>query len=218
MALYSDFGVTQTDNGFLQPKLKNRWRVEFVGLGGPRAGRTGDLDQQALTIQAVTVDRPKISWDEVQLDRYNSRGWIAAKHTWQPINITFEDDVGGRVTRLIQSQNEKMQRMIAPAPGRLLNTAVAGEDYKFSTRLILLDGDETPLEVWNTNGCWFQNIDYGDLDYAASEQVRIVATIRFDHANQIPVNRYTMANKKATGGAITDISDIGRVVNRVANG
>ena len=33
-------------------------------------------------------------------------------------------------------------------------------------------------------GCWLQNVDWGDLDYSSSEAVSITLTIRYDHARQ----------------------------------
>lgn len=196
MALYDvDLGVRDSDRGILQPKLKNRWRIEFIGLGGATGG------DQNPTRQAIQFERPKLSFEEVELHRYNSRAWIAGKHNFQPITVTFEDDYGSLVSRELRNQVERQQRLIAPERGRLLGAAAAGEDYKFTIKAIMLDGDyngENRLETWDLFGCWCSNLDYGDMDYAANESVKVIATFRFDHANQT----FTGGPKKATGGII----------------
>lgn len=195
MALYvNDLGVSPSDNGILQPKLKHRWKLEFIGLGGGG-------DTTVLTRQAIQFERPKLQFEEIQLDRYNSRAWIAGKHTFQPITVTFEDDHGSGVSQALQRQVELTQKLIAPTSGELLGSAAGGEDYKFTLKAIMLDGDyngNNPLEEWFLTGTWCQNLDYGDMDYAASESVKITATFRYDHANQ----RLLRTTKNATGGTI----------------
>ena len=37
MATINQFGIPGVGSGILQPKLKNRWRVTFVGMGGEGA-------------------------------------------------------------------------------------------------------------------------------------------------------------------------------------
>ena len=136
-------------------------------------------------MQVVTADRPKLSFEEVTLDRYNSRAYIAGKHTFETINVTFECDVGGKVMESIQSQLEHQQRLIGMSSATLMPANRAGGRYKFTTNIKQLDGASTIYELWMLEGCWFQNVDWGDLDYAASETVKAVATIRYDHARQL---------------------------------
>lgn len=184
MAIIDDMGVTGT--GIWQPKLKNRWRVDFIGLNG---------DAQGLTTQAITCELPKLEYEEVQLDRYNSRAWVAAKHMFQPINIVLEDDVGGQVVQALQNQSERQQNIIGVGPSQLLPASAAGQLYKFGTRIQLLDGNQTVFAAWALEGCFLQNIDWGDLDYAASESLKITTTVRFDHArNLITGIRYKAHN------------------------
>lgn len=175
MALITDMGVT--GNGIWQPKLKNRWRVDFIGLNGN--------DGQGLTTQAITCELPKLEYEEVQLDRYNSRAFVAAKHNFQPINIVFEDDVGGLVVTAIQQQSERQQKIIGVSAAPLLPASAAGQLYKFGTRIQLLDGEDTVFAAWALEGCFLQNLDYGDLDYAVSESLKVTATVRFDHARTL---------------------------------
>ena len=161
MALILDMGVRGNGGEILHPQMKNKWRLTFNGIGGV-------LDSQALTFQAITCDRPKLSFEKVTLDRYNSRAYIAGKHQFDPINVTFEADIGGQVASVIRNQLESQQRIIGMTAAPRLPTALAGQNYKFSITQEILDGDNTPI----------------DLDYAASETIKIQLAISYDHARQ----------------------------------
>lgn len=193
MGIPSDRGV----NGILQPFHKHRWEVQFFLPGRP----------EGLTAMAITADRPKLEFEEIQLDRYNSRAWIFGKHTFQPINIVFEPDIASSVHDTIVDQLERQQHLIEQGSFPFMGQADAGEDYKFGIRLRMLNGSHTnsdgldglELERWELEGCGLQNNDFGDLDYAASETLKTTLTIRYDHARLV---RFA-SNKKATGGQIT---------------
>jgi len=192
MATINDIGIPGVGSGILQPKLKNRWRVTFANLGG-------GTDSQPLSMQAVTVTRPVLSFEEVQLDRYNSRAWVAGKHTFEPMTLTFEDDVTGSASQVMQNQLQTQQFLIG-AEGQWLAAAGEGANYKYITYLDLLDGNEQVIEKWTVEGCWIQNIDYTDLDYSASDPVQFTITQRYDHARQL-IGGYAQGEGVATGGA-----------------
>ena len=186
MALITDLGVD--GNGILQPKLKNRWRVNFLGIAG---------DPDPLRVQAITFDRPKLEFAEIELDRYNSKAYVAGKHSFQPINVVFEDDVGGLVTKSVQDQLNLQQSIIGNFPAPRLPAAIGGAIYKFAIRAEMLDGNDTPLEAWIIEGCYISSVDYENLDYAANESMKINLVIRFDQARQV----ITGIKVNATGGA-----------------
>jgi len=192
MATINDIGIPGVGSGILQPKLKNKWRVTFANLGG-------GADSQPISMQALTITRPTLSFEEVQLDRYNSRAWIAGKHTFEPVTLTLEDDITGTASQVVQEQLQKQQWLIG-AEGQFLASAGEGAAYKFVTYLDLLDGNDQVVEKWTLEGCWFQNVDYTDLDFAASEAVQITTTIRYDHARQ-DIGGYSRGEGIATGGA-----------------
>lgn len=192
MATINDMGIPGVGTGILQPRQKNKWRVTFANLGG-------GVDSQPLSMQAITVTRPQLNFDEVQLDRYNSRAWIAGKYTFEPITISFEDDVTGEAARVIQEQLTK-QQWLTGAQGPWLAAGAEGSLYKFVMYLDMMDGNETVTEKWTIEGGWFQNVDYTDLDYAASDAVLITCNIRYDHARQ-DIGGYDAGEGVALGGA-----------------
>lgn len=193
MATINDIGIPGIGTGILQPKLKNLWRVTFANLGG-------GVDSQPLSLQATNVTRPSLSFEEIELHRYNSRAFVAGKHLFEPMTITFEDDVSGTATRVIQEQLQKQQWLIG-AEGPWLGKGEEGSLYKFVTYLDLMDGKEQVIEKWTVEGCFFQAVDYGDVDYSANEAATINCTIRYDHARQGELDGYDAGEGVATGGA-----------------
>lgn len=192
MATINDMGIPGVGTGILHPKAKNRWRVTFANLGG-------GIDSQPMSMQAITITRPSLSFEPVQLDRYASRAWIAGKYNWEPIQLTLQDDVTGTASRVIQEQVSKQQLLIG-AEGPWLAQAGEGSIYKFVTYLDMMDGNDKVIEKWTIEGCWFENVDYTDLDYSSGEAVTINVTVRYDHARQ-NIGGYDQGQGVALGGA-----------------
>lgn len=166
--------------GLLMPKLQYRFRVNFIGIGNSVGGGI------ELTKQVMDCSRPQVQFDEVTLNVYNSRIYLAGKHTWQPMNINIRDDASGEVSRTIGEQLQKQLDFMQQA------SAPSGIDYKFTTQVDILDGGNgaflpTVLERWELLGCYLQQANYNQLNYATSDQVSIALTIRFDNAIQTPL-------------------------------
>ena len=100
MALITDLGVD--GGGIAQPRLKHKWAVTFQNMAG---------DSDPLRLNAINASRPKLEFEEVVLDRYNSKAYIAGKHVFQTVDIQFEDDLNGGVTSAIQAQLELQQKV-----------------------------------------------------------------------------------------------------------
>ena len=195
MATINDIGIPLpggTGLGVLQPKLKNRWMVQFINLG------TGGVSARELSMQVVTVSRPKITFNEVELHRYNSVSWVAGKHTYEPLTMTVQDNYSNGASKAIQSQVERQQKLIGANSGQYLATAPDGATYKFAVKLTMLDGGTQVLEECNYEGCWITSADGGELDYSSNDIVTIGLTMRFDNAYQV----FTTGNSsgQALGG------------------
>lgn len=178
MSTLSQMGIPGVGSGMLMPKLKNKWRVTFLNVGSGGAGNSVDL-----SMQAINVTRPNLTFEEVPLHRYNSTAYVAGKYTWEPTTLTVEDDITGTASQVIQDQLEKQQKLIG-ADGPYLASASTASTYKFGTKIELLDGDVKVVERWILEGCWIMTTDFGDLDYSASDAATINLTMRFDHARQ----------------------------------
>ncbi len=164
-----------TEGVLVQPKLAYRFRVVMSLFGG---GSVED-DVLEMTSQVVSVSRPSLTHDDVIVDVYNSRIYMAGKHTWDPITLTVRDDVTGKVARAIAAQ---LQAQIDHANQA---SRLAGSNYKFAMAIENLDGSDTPtiLDRWELGGCYIQNVNYGENNYATSDALQISLTIKFDNAN-----------------------------------
>lgn len=177
MSTLSQTGIPGIGNGILMPKRKNLWRVLFSKIGG------NANDSKNLSMQAVNVTRPNLQFEEIPVHRYNSTAYVAAKHSWQPMTLTLEDDVTGLASQVIQDQLEIQQKLIG-ADGPFMESAATATAYKFNTTLDMLDGGSRVLERWKIEGCWLTSVDYGNGDYSVSEASQITMNVRFDHARQ----------------------------------
>lgn len=175
----NNFGVP-TDAGnqvLLMPKLKYRFRVTLLGFGVNAATE--------LTKQVVDVSRPKVGFEEMPLDVYNSKVYLAGKYTFETLNLNLRDDATGEVQKLVGQQVQKQFDFVEQASAR------SGIDYKFTTKIEVLDGGNgnnaagvNVLETQNMYGCFLTNVDYGDANYATNEAMQVALTIRFDNMVQ----------------------------------
>jgi hypothetical protein len=177
MADLTQFGVpTAGGNSMVMPKLQYRFRVQLYNFG------LGNGSTLELTQNVVSVTRPSLTHDEVTLDAYNSKVYLAGKHTWDPVTLTVRDDINNSVTKQIAQQLQKqLNQGLQSAP-------TAGRDYKFGMVIEQLDGGNgtngpTVLETWSMNGCFIQNANYGENNYATSDVMQITLQIRFDAAD-----------------------------------
>ena len=180
--------------GLLMPKLKYRFRVVFENLGV-------STPRTELTKQVMDFTRPSVTFEEIPIEIYNSRMYLAGKHTWATTTANFRDDAGGNVSRLIGEQLQKQLDMMEQA------SASSGIDYKFTTRCEVLDGgngssEPVVLETWEMYGCFITEANYGDLNYGSNEPVTIGMTMRFDNAIQTPIGSGVVATVGRTLGDV----------------
>jgi hypothetical protein len=183
----------------VMPKLQYRFRVQLYNFG------LGNGSTLELTQNVVSVTRPSLTHDEVTLDAYNSKVYLAGKHTWDPITLTVRDDINNTVTKQIAQQLQKqLNQGLQSAP-------VAGRDYKFGLVIEQLDGGNgtsgpTVLETWSMNGCFIQNANYGENNYATSDVMQITLQIRFDAAD---IHGQDVFDATSSGALTTGVMPIG---------
>jgi hypothetical protein len=185
-----------TAQGLLMPKLQYRFRVTFLNFGV--SSGTNEL-----TKQVIDVSRPNLSFESMELPVYNSKVYLAGKHTWSPVSINLRDDATGEVQKLVGEQLQKQFDFMEQA------SAVSGIDYKFRTNIEILDGGNgsitpTVLETWELLGCFVTEANYNQLAYATSEPATITLTIQYDNAIQSPLGTGVgTAVGRTTGSAVT---------------
>lgn len=169
------------NQGLLMPKLQFRFRVNFLNFG---VDTNSGLE---LTKQVMDVTRPQVQFDEITLDVYNSKMYLAGKHAWQPLTINIRDDASGLISRATGQQLQKQMDFVEQA------SAASGQDYKFQTNIEVLDGGNGALapqvlETWELYGCYLSQANYNSLNYATSDAATVALTIRYDNAIQAPLS------------------------------
>ena len=173
-----DSNASASNQGLLMPKLAYRFRVslENFGVSSPTT---------ELTKQVMDVTRPNVSFEQMTVDIYNSRVYLAGKHTWEPITLTLREDVSNNVQKFVGEQLQKQLDFFEQS------SAASGSDYKFVTRIEILDGGNGAnvpgvLETFELYGCYVESANYNTLNYAESAPVTVALTIRYDNAIQTP--------------------------------
>ena len=164
--------------GLLMPKLKYLFRVMFENLGV-------STPRTELTKQVISFARPNLTFEEIALPIYNSTLKLAGRHSWADTTCSVRDDASGAVSRLIGEQLQKQMDFLE------MSSAASGIDYKFTTKVEILDGgnganEPVVLETWELYGCYLKGANYGDLNYGTNEAATIEMTIAYDNANQTP--------------------------------
>lgn len=196
-------GQSSTVQGLLMPKLKYRFRVSLENFGVTKP-------TTELTKQVVSAARPQVQFENQTIHVYNSQIKYAGKHTWQPMNLVLRDDAQGNVTKLVGEQLQKQFDFFEQA------SAAAGAEYKFLTRIEMLDGGNgdnanwqaNVLETWEVYGCYLQSVNYNELAYSESTPMEIALTIEYDNALQIG----------PTGSPVGLGATVGRTLSSLATG
>ena len=145
-----------------------------------------------------------MSHEEIVIDSYNSKTYLAGKHTWEPVTLVFRDDQNSHVLKAIAAQLNKQ------VDHGDQSSATAGNGYKFTVTIDTLDGgnggngnDTQVFDSWLLKGAFIQNVQYGDLNYATSDMVQVTLTLRYDTAeNIIGGEDQLSAGERATGTSV----------------
>ena len=180
----SNFTVPTTGStgAAIMPKLQYRFRVILSNFG------TDATSEKDITENVVSVTRPGITYDETQLDVYNSRIYLIGKHTFDAVTLVLRDDVEGASMAAVNAQLSKQTDHVNQ------ESALAGSSYKFEARIQMLNGQRPTdtaeisagtltgvAEEFKLEGAFLSGVQFGDMTYAASEQVQITCTIRYDN-------------------------------------
>ena len=156
-------------------KRKFRWTLSINT-------RCGAIPEEYVKLAA----RPNISIEETEINFLHQKTWIPGKAAWETITVTYYDVAG---TPDAANQNGGDSSIIAlynwlasvydftNATTIKMNSSRAG--YAGVATLMLYDGCGTAVEGWQLLDAWPQAINFGELDYASSEEVTIEMTLRY---------------------------------------
>jgi hypothetical protein len=187
-----------SNSSLLMPKLQYRFRVlldNFGTTGGPDGTRE-------VSRQVVDVTRPNVSFEQMTIEAYNSKTYLAGKHTWDPITLTLREDANNNVQKVVGQQLQKQFDFFEQS------SAVSSGTYKFQTRIEILDGGNgangaNVIDRFQLVGCYLESANYNSLAYATNEAVTTTLSIRYDNAIQF--------------GSDESFEGIGEAVTRAVN-
>ena len=173
-----DSSQSASNQGLLMPKLQYRFRVSLENFGV-------STPTTELTKQVVDITRPNLSFETTTIDVYNSKVYLAGKHTWEAVTLTLREDVSNNVQKLVGEQLQKQFDFFEQS------AAASGSDYKFVTRIEITDGANganavNVLETFELYGCYIESANYNQLAYQTSEPVTVTLSLRYDNAIQTP--------------------------------
>lgn len=160
-----NMGIGLLGNANLIIKRKFRWTFQVTRANG------GNIPPNFVKLAA----RPSIEIEEVELNYLNAKKWITGKASWQTISVTYID--------VASALNQNLWNWLASAYDFTdpinLNMGSSPRDYAGTGILTMYDGCGTQLEQWTLLDLWPTSINFGELDYASSEEANIELTLRY---------------------------------------
>ena len=155
--------LSQNDIFFraFEPKTKNRFIMDIDGIP---------------SYFVKTMNRPQITFEEIELNHINVKRYLKGKGTWEPLEITLYDPI-------VPSGAQAVMEWV-----RLHHESVTGRDgysdfYKKDITFNLLGPVGDKVEEWMLVGSFIQTANFNDLDFANGTDVADISlTLRYDYA------------------------------------
>jgi hypothetical protein len=168
-----DMGLGHLSDADLVFKRKYRWTLEIRGLC------VGDIPP----FYVKTAARPSLTIDETEINFLHGKTWIPGKGTWESLNVTYYDVKNNPNLSTLYSWLATVYNFTDPIG---IHQASTIRGYAGLGILKMFDGCGTVLEEWNLHNMWPQAVNWGDLDYASSEECVIDITMRYAFAESRP--------------------------------
>lgn len=159
-----------------EPRRKHRWAITGI-VNGSGVSVLGPGE----CVYLEKAARPQFKYDPVEMHHDQEVAYFAGKQSWEPITLTWYDvetpvDISSKVGSWIQSVTKNFFEIGAP-------TRVAvPKDYKSTVKIQIMDGDGVPTETWIIYNAFPESCNWQDLDYNASDILRIEVVMRYDRA------------------------------------
>lgn len=168
-------GIGSLGGAQLTFKRKFRWTFSISGI----CGGAQSIPERFVKLAA----RPNLSIDETEINFLNAKTWIPGKATWETITITYYD-VATRDNLPLWNWLASVYNFTDPIN---LQMGSNRNDYAAYGNLVLYDGCGNPIEQWVLNDLWPQAVNFGDLDYATSDECNIELTLRYSSVKYNPI-------------------------------
>jgi len=144
-----------------EPKTKNRFIMDIDGIP---------------SYFVKTMNRPQITFEEIELNHINVKRYLKGKGTWEPLEITLYDPI-------VPSGAQAVMEWV-----RLHHESVTGRDgysdfYKKDSTFNRLGPVGDKVEEWKLGGAFIQTANFNELDFANGTDVADISlTLRYDYA------------------------------------
>lgn len=129
--------------------------------------------------------RPNLSIEETEVNFLNAKTWIPGKAAWETITVTYID-VATNEARPLFRWLASVYDFTDPIG---LKQGSTRQDYSATAVIKLYDGCGISLETWTLKNVWPTGVNFGDLDYASSDEATIELTLRYsevEYLNECP--------------------------------
>lgn len=148
-------------------KRKFRWTFEVQGFC--------NNEKNVIPEHFVKVaSRPNLSIEETEINHLNGKMWIPGKASWETITVTYIDVAHGEMASLW-----KWLATMYDFTDPVNLTQGVRRDWDATGILTMYDGCGVVLETWEMQHMWPTAINFGDLDYSASDEATIELTLRY---------------------------------------
>lgn len=125
--------------------------------------------------------RPSLSVEETELNFLNAKTWIPGKASWETMTVTYID-VATADSAPLFNWLASVYNFTDPVN---LGMGSSRADYTATAILKLWDGCGGLLETWTMKDVWPTSINFGELDYASSDEATIELTLRYSNVSYV---------------------------------
>jgi len=147
-------------------KRKFRWTFRIDEICGSQR-----VEEHFVKLAA----RPNLTIEEQEINFLNAKTWIPGKAAWETITVTYYD-VASNDNNALWNWLASVYDYTDPVQ---LNMGSSRANYGAIGNLVLFDGCGTRIEKWTLGDLWPQAINFGELDYSASEEATVELTLRY---------------------------------------
>jgi len=140
----------------------------------PADAVTGDMNNERSVYLVKTAQMPQTTLEELTLNWQGYDFFIASKHTFNAIQITFNTDYNA----YIRQNFEKWANLIH---NPVTNEYALISEYMVDQRLQLVGYDGDPILEFKLHDAWPQDIAAANLDYATAEITQFDVTLRYQY-------------------------------------
>lgn len=174
MAEKIPMGIGQLGFKNLIFKRKFRYTLEFQDICGT---------QSVPRHYVKTASRPNLAIEETEINFLNAKTWIPGKGSWETMTVTYIDVATADVAPLF-NWLASVYNFTDPIN---LEQGSQRQDYTATAILKLWDGCGQLLERWTMTDVWPTAINFGELDYASSDECTIELTLRYSNVKYEPI-------------------------------